>query len=210
MAEIAGRTNPGEIVLIGAHLDSWDVGAGAIDDGAGCAMVIETMRLLASGPPPRRTVRAVLYANEENGLKGAAAYRDSHKGELARHVAAIEADSGAGRALGVSLEAGWGGLDALRALVTEVLAPIGAARLRLGEGGADISVLRPFGVPLLSLDLDTTHYFDWHHTMADTLDKIDPAELQHATAALAAATWILADSETTLPRIPPDVGPQKP
>ncbi|HET9482241.1 MAG TPA: M28 family peptidase, partial [Candidatus Polarisedimenticolia bacterium] len=203
VAEIRGREAPGEIVLIGAHLDSWDVGTGAIDDGAGCVMVIETMRLIASGPPPRRTVRAVLFANEENGLRGGRAYRDAHQGELSRHVAAVEADSGAGRALGLSVLAGAGAVDQLRAMLAGVLAPIGAARVREGRGGADISVLAPAGVPLLSLETDPARYFDWHHSMADTLDKVDPYELQHATAALAAATWILADSPDSLPRIPP-------
>ncbi|MFQ5702251.1 MAG: M28 family peptidase, partial [Acidobacteriota bacterium] len=110
VAEIRGGERPDEVVVIGAHLDSWDVGEGAIDDGSGCAMVMETMRLIASGPPPRRTVRAVLYANEENGLRGGRAYRDAHEKELPHHVAALEADSGAGRAIGLSLKAGEGGL----------------------------------------------------------------------------------------------------
>jgi len=203
IAQIPGREKPDEVVLIGAHLDSWDVGAGAIDDGAGCAIVLETMRLLAGGPAPRRTVRAVLYANEENGLKGGAAYRDAHKDDLAKHVAAIEADSGAGRALGFGVKAGEGGEGALRELLASVLAPLGAARIRAGHGGADISALEPFGVPLLGLENDTTRYFDYHHTMADTLDKVDPQELQQAAAALAATAWMLADAPGTLPRIPP-------
>lgn len=202
VAEIRGREKPEEVVLIGAHLDSWDVGAGAIDDGAGCVIVLETMRLIASGPTPRRTVRAVLYANEENGLRGGRAYAKAHEAETAMHVAALETDSGAGRARGLGVKAGEGGEGALRELVTPVLATIGAARVRAGEGGADISTLEDFGVPLLGLELDTTHYFDWHHTMADTLDKVDPEALQHATAAFAATTWMLAESPVTLTRIP--------
>jgi Zn-dependent M28 family amino/carboxypeptidase len=204
VAEIPGRERPEEIVLIGAHLDSWDVGTGAIDDGAGCIMVIETMRLIASGPPPRRTVRGVLYANEENGLRGGRAYRDAHEAELSQHVAAIESDSGGGRALGLDVTAGEGGVEMLHELLAPVLAPIGAARVRSGGGGADISVLEDHGVPLLGFRPDTTNYFHWHHTMADTLDKIDPGELQHATAAFAAATWVLAESPSTLPRVPPE------
>jgi hypothetical protein len=208
VAEIRGREKPEEIVLIGAHLDSWDVGAGAIDDGAGCVMVLETMRLIAAGPPPRRTVRAVLYANEENGLRGGHAYRDAHRHELASHVAAIESDSGAGRARGFGITAGEGGESALRNLLRPVLATIGAARVEQGGGGADISTLEPFGVPLLGLETDATRYFDWHHTWADTLDKVDPEDLQHATAALAAATWILAETPGTLPRsVPAPVTP---
>src|SRR5262245_51482680 len=204
VAEIRGRKNPREIVLIWAHLDSWDVGTGAIDDGAGCVMVLETMRLIASGPAPRRTVRAVLFANEENGTRGAKAYRDAHQDELARHVAAIEADSGGARALGLGLTAGSGGLDLLRALLSPVLAPLGAARVTDEGGGADVGHLKKAAVPLLGLELEGTRYFDYHHTMADTLDKIDPEELQQATATLAAATWVLAESPRLLPRLSPE------
>ena len=207
VAEIRGYAKPEEVVLIGAHLDSWDVGTGAIDDGAGCVMVIETMRVIAAGPPPARTVRAVLFANEENGLRGGRAYRDAHLAELDKHVAAIESDSGGARATGLSILSGEGGVEMLTALLTPLLAPIGAARFRAGHGGADISVLETAGVPLLGLSLDSTRYFDWHHTPADTLDKIDPAELQHAAAALAAATWGLANAEATLPRVPPSATP---
>jgi Zn-dependent M28 family amino/carboxypeptidase len=203
VAEIPGREKPEEIVLIGAHLDSWDVGTGAIDDGAGCAMVLEAMRVIAAGPAPRRTVRAVLFANEENGLRGGRAYRDAHQAELDRHVAAIEADSGAARALGLSVQAGDGGVQMVGDLLTSLLAPIGAARFREGHGGSDISPLESGGVPMLGLSLESTRYFDWHHTAADTLDKVDPAELQQATATMAAAAWALADAAGTLPRVPP-------
>lgn len=203
VAEIRGRETPDEIVLIGAHLDSWDVGAGAIDDGAGCVMVLETMRLIASGPRPRRTIRAVLFANEENGARGAKAYREAHASELARHVAALESDSGAGRPLGFDVTVGSGGDAALRLLFTPVLAPLGAARIRPDGGGTDINDLKKVGIPLLGLSPESTRYFDYHHTMADTLDKIDPLELQQSTATFAAATWILAESETRLPRVPP-------
>lgn len=204
VVEIRGRKTPREIVLIGAHLDSWDVGTGAIDDGSGCAMVLETMRLLASGSPPRRTVRAVLFANEENGTRGAKAYRDTHQAELGRHVAAIEADAGAARAMGFKVTAGSGGLDLLRALLTPVLAPLGAARITAGDGGADVGHLKKAAVPMLGLDNDGTRYFDYHHTMADTLDKIDPEALQQATATLAATTWVLAESPRLLPRLSPE------
>lgn len=210
VAEIRGREAPEEIVLIGAHLDSWDVGTGAIDDGAGCVMVLETMRLIASGPRPRRTVRAVLFANEENGARGGKGYRDAHAGELARHVAAVEADSGAARPLGFDIEAGPGGEGILRNLLTPSLASLGAGRIRGDGGGTDIDPLKEHGVPLLGLVLEGTRYFDYHHTMADTLDKVDPLELQQATAALAATTWILAETETRLPRVPPRAVPEKP
>jgi len=209
VAEIRGRERPEEIVLVGAHLDSWDVGTGAIDDGAGCVMVLETMRLIASGPPPRRTVRAVLYANEENGLRGGRGYKAAHRDAMDRHVAAIETDSGASRAVGINVKAGEGAVEALRRMMTPALAPLGATVFKPGGGGADIGVLGRSGVPIMGLLLDTTRYFDWHHTHADTLDKVDPEELQHATAVLAAAVWILADAEETLPRGPiePDPAP---
>ena len=203
VAEIRGREKPEEIVLIGAHLDSWDVGTGAIDDGAGCAVVLETMRMLAGGPRPRRTVRAVLFANEENGLRGGKGYRDAHMALLGSHVAALEFDSGGGRALGIGVDSGEGGLAALADLLVPILAPIGAGRVTKGGGGADISPLEDHGVPQLSLNLDTTRYFDWHHTMADTLDKVDPWDLQQATAAFAATAWALAEWDRTLPRLPP-------
>lgn len=200
VAEIKGRERPEEIVVVGAHLDSWDVGTGAIDDGAGCVMVLETMRLIAGGPAPRRTVRAVLYANEENGLRGGRGYKAAHLEEMTRHVAAIEADSGAGRATGINLKAGEGGVDKLRAMMTPALAGLGATVFKEGGGGADIGVLGRAGVPIMGLLQDTTRYFDWHHTMADTLDKVEPRELQQATAVLAAAVWSLADAAEPLPR----------
>ena len=202
VAEVPGRGRPEEVVLIAAHLDSWDVGQGAVDDGAGCVIVMETMRLIASGPKPRRTVRAILAANEENGLRGGRAYRDAHKLELDRHVAALEVDSGAGRPQGLSVKAGAGALAMLRALLEGVLAPLGSDGFREGHGGADISPMEDYGVPLIGLELDGSRYFDWHHTHADTLDKVDPWELQQGVAALAAATWSLAEAPTTLPRLP--------
>jgi carboxypeptidase Q len=203
VAEIRGRERPEEIVLIGAHLDSWDVGTGAVDDGSGCVMVLETMRLIAAGSPPRRTVRAVLFANEENGLRGGRGYRQAHEAEMDRHVAAIESDSGGAWPRGLSVRAGEGGVELLRQMALEVLAPLGAARVEAGHGGADISPMARHGVPLIGLTVDSTRYFDWHHTMADTLDKLDPQELQQAAAALAAATWAIADHEKTLPRYEP-------
>jgi hypothetical protein len=122
-----------------------------------------------------------------------------------RHAAAIEADSGGARALGLAIKAGSGGLDLLRALVTPVLAPLGAARIRPdGVGSGRRAPQRKAAVPLLSIENDGTRYFDYHHTMADTLDKIDPEELQQATATLAATTWILAESPKLLPRLSPE------
>jgi len=202
VAELPGREKPEEIVLIGAHLDSWDVGTGAHDDGAGCAHVMDTMRtLVALGLKPRRTIRAVLFTNEENGLRGGRDYFERHKDELERHVAALETDSGGFRPQGFGWTAGEGADRLLRELVAPLRA-IGADGLRVGGGGADISPLARARVPLLGLRVEGTRYFDYHHTEADTLDKVDPTELAQGTAALAVLTWGLAEHAETLPRPP--------
>jgi hypothetical protein len=203
VAELVGRERPDEIVLIGAHLDSWDLGTGAIDDAAGVGIVLESLRLLkAHGLTPRRTLRAVLFANEENGLRGARAYAAEHAHELERHVAAIEADAGAGRPQGLAVHAGPGGAATL-ARVAGLLPGLGATRIVQQIGGADISVLAPRQVPLVGLLQDDRHYFDWHHTPADTFDKIEPLALAEAAGFFAAVAWVLAEDELVLPRPEP-------
>jgi carboxypeptidase Q len=207
VAEVRGRELPDEVVLVGAHLDSWDLGTGAIDDGAGVAMVMEALHLLAREPrPPRRTVRAVLFANEEHGLSGALAYAERHAAELPRHVAAFEADAGAGRPLGFWVDAGPGAAALLRKLV-EPIAGLVPPQVSAHEGGADVQPLRYALVPVLELQQDVVHYFDWHHSAADTLDKVVPRELAESAAAVAWLAWALADAEEVLPRPPP---PEKP
>lgn len=202
MAELSGREHPEEIVLIGCHLDSWDVGTGASDDGAGCVIVMESLRLLRGlDRPPRRTVRAVLFTSEEFGAQGAAAYAEAHEAEMPRHVAAIEADMGGTAPLGFGVSAGPGGIDVVRELAAG-LALLEAERVFEGGGGADTAALQPHGVPLLALIQESSRYFDHHHSPADTLDKIDRAELDRAVAALAVMTWLLAEQETPLPRLP--------
>ncbi|MBV9493522.1 MAG: M20/M25/M40 family metallo-hydrolase [Acidobacteria bacterium] len=192
IAEIQGTEKPEEIVLVGGHLDSWDLGTGAIDDGSGVAMVMETMRLIKElGLKPKRTIRGVLFMNEENGLRGGRAYFAAHKGD--KHVAAIETDAGAAAPTGflTSLKG-----DALSALETKakVLDRVGAAKFQFTpETGADTSFLVEAGVPGYGFVPDARHYFDYHHTPADTLDKIDPKELAQDTAAVAGLTWVLAD-----------------
>jgi Zn-dependent M28 family amino/carboxypeptidase len=204
VGEWRGRERAEEIVLLGAHLDSWDVGAGAHDDGAGVVMVLEALRLLkALDLHPRRTLRAVLFMNEENGTRGGKGYAADHAEELARHVAAIEADRGAGPPLGFSIGAGPGGAEAVRALA-QGLAAIGATEITDGgEGGVDISRMRAAGVPLLGLRSDMTGYFDWHHSQADTLDKIDRTALADGVVAMAAMAYALAEIDPPLPRLPP-------
>jgi hypothetical protein len=207
VADLRGRERPDEIVVIGAHLDSWDLGRGAHDDGAGVAMVMDSLRLLkAKGLVPRRTVRAVLFMNEENGLRGGKAYAAAHAAELPRHVAAIETDSGGFPPEGFTANVDEAGLATLRS-IAGALSPIGATRIGPGGGGADLSEMKPARVPLLSLDVEGAHYFDWHHTPADTLDKVDPASLARGTAALASMAYLLAERTETLPRPVPSPSP---
>ena len=207
VAEIRGAGSPEEVVVIGAHLDSWDLGTGAIDDGAGVAAVLDTMRIVASMPrPPRRTLRAVLFMNEENGAEGAVAYHDASVAEGVRQVAALEADGGGGRPLGVQVTAGPGGAELARRLAAP-LAALGASSVGEGGGGVDVSPLQYAGVPLLSLRQDTSRYFDWHHSAADTFDKVVPRDLAEATAAFAWMAWALADAPERLPPPPPPASP---
>jgi Zn-dependent M28 family amino/carboxypeptidase len=201
VAEVKGRERPQEVVLLGAHLDSWDVGTGAHDDGAGVVMVMEAARLLGKlKPAPRRTVRVVLFMNEENGLRGARAYAEAHAAELPRHVAALEMDAGGGRPLGITLKAGAGG----EALVEPWLRPlegVGAGAL-LAEpaGGADLLPLVPAQVPFVGVRQDASRYFDVHHSHADTLDKVSPKELAWSTAAVTWVAYVLAEIPGVLPR----------
>ena len=187
VAELPGRELPDEVVVIGGHLDSWDVGQGAHDDGAGIAQVIEAMRILASMDPPRRTVRAVLFANEENGLRGGKAYFAAHGEE--RHVAAIETDLGGGWPLA------WGatGTEEQLAWLGATAAPLGLPVSSPG-GGADISPLKKSGTLVVGMRPDDSHYFDVHHTHADTVDKVDPASLREGAAAVAGLAWLLAEA----------------
>lgn len=194
VGEIRGTRSPEEIVLVGAHLDAWDVGQGAHDDGAGCAQVIEAMRLLkALELRPARTIRAVLFMNEENGLRGARAYRESHQAELPLHALAIETDRGGFAPRGFATDAKGDALACLRTIAT-YLEPAGAGVVRAGGGGADVSVLQPDGVPVMELLPDPARYFDFHHSALDTLDAVHPRELELGAAALAAMVFGAADA----------------
>ncbi|PYQ35298.1 MAG: peptidase M28 [Acidobacteria bacterium] len=192
IAELRGSEKPEEIVVIGGHLDSWDLGTGAIDDGSGVAMVMETMRLLKEmNLTPKRTIRCVLFMNEENGSNGGRAYFANHKND--KHVAAIESDSGVAAPTGFRTTLKGDALTALERRA-EPLAAIGAAKFETTrETGADTSFLIEAGVPGFSFVPEPLHYFDYHHTPADTLDKVDPKELAQDSAAVAALTWILAN-----------------
>ena len=195
IAELKGRERPDEIVLISGHYDSWDVGQGAHDDGGGCIVAWEAARLLKElGLRPRRTIRVVLYTNEENGLRGGNAYRDAHRAELPKHVLAIESDSGVYRPEGLGLAA-TAPLQ-LRSNLQEIaklLSGIGADRIAASGGGADIGPIMREGVPGASLNVDGSRYFDIHHTPADTLDKVNPRELALCVATLTVMAYVIAD-----------------
>lgn len=205
IGEVKGAGAPDEIVLLGAHLDAWDLGRGAIDDGAGCAIVIEAARQIALlRPPLRRTVRVVLFANEENGLAGARSYAKAHAAEIDKHVVAMEADLGAGRAWAARFL----GPDAARGAFSEVaraIAPLGIEPHRDdAHGGADLLPLIFRGVPAIDVQQDATRYFDLHHTANDTIDQIDKADLDHAAAAFTAVAWKAASGALDFGRVPAD------
>lgn len=202
VADLLGRESPDEIVLVGGHLDSWDVNQGAHDDGAGCVQSIETLRLLkAMDLRPRRTLRVVLFANEENGLRGALAYLEAHRAELGKHVAAIETDSGGFTPRGFSTDSPGDGLARLRGLAAHLEA-LGADRVTPGGGGADIGVLVEGGVPLIGLRPDSSRYFDFHHAPRDNFDGVNERELESGAAAVAALAWLIAEEKEPLPRNP--------
>ena len=203
VGDVKGRERPGEIVLIGAHLDSWDLGAGAIDDGAGVAIALETGRLIAALPQrPRRTVRVVLFANEEHGLEGGEGYAAAHASEAGAHVVATEADLGSDAVFSVQ----WRGDPATQerfVSLARALAPLGVDRDDSEGGvGADVTPLLALGVPVLELRQDASRYFDLHHTANDTLDKIDPPTLARAAAAFATAVWAAAEMNGDFGRVP--------
>jgi carboxypeptidase Q len=200
VAEIRGWEHPEEVVIMGGHIDSWDVGQGAMDDGGGCVAAWEALRILNDlGLRPRRTIRVVLWTNEENGLRGGEGYRDAHRDDLSNFVAAIESDGGTFKPLGF----GFSGVDEAFPIVQEIgalLEPIGAGRITRGGGGADIGPLMAEGVPGMNLAVEGEKYFWYHHTHADTIDKIDPRELALCTAAMAIMSYALADMPERLPR----------
>ncbi len=208
IGELVGRERPDEIVVVGGHLDSWDVGQGALDDGGGCVVSMEALRILCElDLRPRRTLRVVLWTNEENGTRGAAAYAERFGGE--RHVAAIEVDGGVESPWGFGLSI-WGDEDRNvdharqdRAMArlrdfARLLEPVDADSVRAGGGGADIEPLMKSGVPGLALRNPMRNYWAYHHTEGDTVDKVDPTALRKNVAALAVMAYLLAESEIPL------------
>src|SRR5687767_2821585 len=195
VGEVPGGERREEIVLLGCHLDSWDLGHGALDDAAGCAIVIEAgRRLLALPRPSRRTVRIVLFANEEFGLSGARAYAAAHAAELPRHVIAAESDLGTDRVWQISSRVAPAALPAF-AEIAALLAPLGvSAGDNQANGGADFVPLRPARVPVAGLQHDASRYFDYHHTANDTADKLDAAGLDQSVAAYLAFAFAAANT----------------
>jgi carboxypeptidase Q len=198
VAELVGREKPDEIVIVSGHYDSWDVGCGAHDDGGPCMAAWEAVSLLKRlDLRPRRTIRVVLWTNEENGLAGGTEYRKTHAADLAKHVAAIETDSGVFAPQGFSIQMSdrekQDRAAAQLADIVGLLRPIGATRVTPGYSGADIGDLSKSGVACLGLDVDASRYFDYHHAPVDTLDKIDRQTLDRNVAALAVMAYALAE-----------------
>jgi carboxypeptidase Q len=200
IGELVGRERPEEIVVMGGHIDSWDVGTGAMDDAGGVVVSWEALRLLQRlGLRPRRTLRVVGWTNEENGLRGGTAYRDTHRAELDNHVLAFESDGGVFRPSGF----GFRGSDSARAMVREIaglLRSIGADTVSPGGGGADIGPITQLGVPGMSPNVDGSRYFWFHHSPGDTVDKLDPRDMARCVAAFAVMMYVVADMPERLPR----------
>jgi carboxypeptidase Q len=198
VGEIPGRTHPEQVVVMGGHIDSWDVGQGAQDDGASIMACLQALALMKkSGLQPERTIRVAFWVNEENGGRGGEAYRGWIGDHISQQVAAIEMDGGAEtpRGYGASVdEASMGILKQIGSLLDRV----GAGEITSGGGGSDIGPLMRDGVPGLSERTTGAHYFDWHHTEADTLDKVDPEDFRKNLASLAVMGYVLADMPDTL------------
>lgn len=196
LGEIRGTEFPDRVILVGGHLDSWDATPGAHDNGAGCVQSIEVLRIFrALGLKPRHTLRCVLFTNEENGTRGSAAYAAAVKAKGERHLLAIETDNGGFQPRGFNLGSTQGDLhERATARWGALFAPYGLSTFVKGSGGADVAPLLAQGIAVAGLTPDSQRYFDYHHTAADSLDKVNPRELHLGAAALAALVW-LADTQ---------------
>ncbi len=200
VAELPGSEYPEEVVVLGGHIDSWDVGQGAQDDGGGCVAAWHAVKLIHDlGLRPKRTLRVVLWTNEENGGKGSKAYRDTHRDELDKHMVAIESDGGVFQPSGFGFTGSQAGREIVDA-ISELLISIKANEIITGGRAADVAPLNDEGVPVMSLKVDGTKYFWYHHTNADTFDKIDFNEFNHCVAALAVMAYVIADMDIDLPQ----------
>jgi Zn-dependent M28 family amino/carboxypeptidase len=202
IGDLKGTDHPEQVVIVSGHLDSWDLGTGAIDDGAGVAVSMQAANLMQQlHLHPKRTLRVIAWMNEENGLAGGKTYALDHAQEIANHFAAMEPDGGAGHPLGIN----FGSKSEMKSLlepVAKILQDSGAGILNFSEhsGGADIGPLTKQGVPGFSPIQDNRIYFNYHHSAADTLDKIVPRELAENAAVVAVTAYALANLEQPLPR----------
>jgi carboxypeptidase Q len=201
IADWKGTEQPEQVVIVSGHLDSWDLATGAIDDGAGITVSMQAIHLLQKlGIHPRRTVRFVAWMDEEQGSYGAQTYAKDYAGDLQNHVGAIESDLGAGHPTGIYFQGG-AALDEWLKPLSRVLAPIGAPLLeRSPETGEDINLITEKGVPGFAPIQDSRYYFNYHHTAADTFDKVDPRELGENAAVMAVTAYALADAAMPAPR----------
>ncbi len=216
VGEIVGKEKPQEVVLMGGHLDSWDVGQGAQDDGVGCLITLGAARaILDAGLHPKRTIRVVFFTNEENGDFGGKGYRDAHKPELGNFVAVLESDSGNGPVKGFTLDFHGEGPSKISVATPEekdragkslarmkslnpLLEPLGATNMELGGSGTDVGSMVAEGVPGIGVSHDTTHYWEIHHTKADTFDKVIKLDMQKNIAAVGILAYVLAEMDETL------------
>jgi len=201
IGDIKGTEHPEQIVIVSGHLDSWDLATGAIDDGAGVAVSMEAANLIQKlHLKPKRTIRVIAWMNEENGLAGSKQYAKDHEKEWSNHFAALETDGGAGHPIGLNIKG--------KFEIKKMLAPVLATLQGSGAGGtsfvehvgADIEPMEKANVPAFSPIQDSRFYFNYHHTAADTLDKIVPKELGENSAVVAVAAYALANLEQPLPR----------
>jgi carboxypeptidase Q len=192
VAEIKGTEKPNEILVFGGHIDSWDVGSGAMDDAGGCFAAWHALLTIKRlGLKPKRTIRLVMWTNEENGMRGGETYAEAHKDET--HVFALESDAGVFKPEGFGFVGAKDLFPKARAIAS-LLEPVGATKITVGGGGADIGPLMRKGVPGMGLDVDGTKYFWYHHTNADTPDKLNPREINECAAAMAVMMFLMSES----------------
>jgi carboxypeptidase Q len=202
VAELRGREKPDEVVVIGGHIDSWDVGQGAMDDAGGVVAAWEAVRLMkALGLRPRRTVRVVGWTNEENGVDGGKAYRATHAADVDKHMFAMESDNGVFRPYGIQAVGPDSALAMLKR-IAPLLKRIDADSVSRGESEADVEPLHEAGVPGAGLHVDTSRYFWYHHTNGDTPDKLDPRDVARCVAVFAVYAYVVAEMPEVLPRTP--------
>lgn len=193
IGELKGSEYPDQIIVVGGHLDSWDVGEGAHDDGAGCVQSIEVIRTLkALGMRPKRTIRAVLFMNEENGLRGGFAYADSAKAKKEKHILALESDAGGFSPRGIGMDMDWSKRQFIKTY-RNLFLPYGVYDFEQIEGGADITPLHRAGVPVAGLNPDPQRYFDYHHTPQDVFEAVNHRELKMGAVAMTQFIYLISE-----------------